>query len=110
MNIGKGWDKAKELRVCFRCLSESQFGEKCGIDGCKYNHHRLLHEHKHSQKQDSSVSAATPKDDYDNLPKEGESRERTHTTTLLTGGENHMEVIVLRTVAVYLKNESHKLK
>ncbi len=43
-------DKAKELRLCFRCMSSKHQAGKCprnmtcGIDGCKFRHNRLLHE------------------------------------------------------------------
>ena len=48
MNINQRWDKAKEFKLCFRCLSDTHRGERCprsricGINGCTYNHNRLL--------------------------------------------------------------------
>ena len=47
--VEKRWDKARELRVCFCCLSSSHRSTTCrrsrccSIDGCRSNHHRLLH-------------------------------------------------------------------
>ena len=47
--VEKRWDKARELRVCFCCLSNSHRSTTCrrsrccSIDGCCSNHHRLLH-------------------------------------------------------------------
>lgn len=47
--VGK-WYKVKQLKVCYRCLGSSHMGNncyrtrECGIDGCKKNHHKLLHE------------------------------------------------------------------
>jgi len=47
--VEKRWDKARELRVCFCCLSSShrsttcRRSRYCSIDGCRSNHHRLLH-------------------------------------------------------------------
>ena len=47
--IGKRWDIAKENKACFRCLSILHQGKNCprsktcGIQGCKQNHHLLLH-------------------------------------------------------------------
>ena len=43
------WEKARELRVCFSCLSHSlrsstcRRARRCPIVGCCSNHHRLLH-------------------------------------------------------------------
>lgn len=47
--VEKRCDKARELRVCFCCLSSSHRSTTCrrsrccSIDGCRSNHHRLLH-------------------------------------------------------------------
>ena len=43
------WETAKQLRLCYRCLSNDHLGNscpnyrECKIDGCKDTHHRLLH-------------------------------------------------------------------
>ena len=48
--VRQRWALAKEKQLCFRCLSERHLGKDCprtqvcGINGCKSNHHRLLHE------------------------------------------------------------------
>lgn len=47
--IPKRYDTIKELKLCFRCLKGRHFaykcytGQKCGVDGCKRTHHKLLH-------------------------------------------------------------------
>ena len=44
------WQFAKDKRLCFRCLAGDHQGRACTkshmcqIDGCRGNHHRLLHE------------------------------------------------------------------
>ena len=44
------WTLAKEKRLCFRCLGSDHQGKSCmksqtcQINGCRGNHHRLLHE------------------------------------------------------------------
>lgn len=42
------WDIAKSKRLCFRCLrrrtrTHSCKSRSCGINDCKYSHHRMLH-------------------------------------------------------------------
>ena len=55
------WQIAKDQALCFRCLSNTHKGSscrrfrECGIDGCKSNHHRLLH--TFSQPPNSSAAA-----------------------------------------------------
>ena len=47
--VTERWNKAKELKLCFRCLSENHMGTacpkkwKCRVNSCKKNHHTLLH-------------------------------------------------------------------
>ena len=47
--VDQRWEKARELRVCFSCLSHShrsstcRRAKRCPIVGCSSNHHRLLH-------------------------------------------------------------------
>ena len=49
MNIENRWVKAKEAKLCFRCLKSNHIGSKCrfqgkcGINGCEKTHNRLLH-------------------------------------------------------------------
>ena len=49
-SVRQRWILAKEKQLCFRCLSNRHQGkdcprtQTCGLDGCKNNHHRLLHE------------------------------------------------------------------
>lgn len=44
------WQLAKDKRLCFRCLAGDHKGkycmksQTCQIDGCRGNHHRILHE------------------------------------------------------------------
>ena len=48
MNVVERGQKAKELRVCFKCLSDTHqmrkcYGRLCDVNGCRKPHHRLLH-------------------------------------------------------------------
>ena len=48
MNVEEGGQKAKELKLCFKCLSDADqmrncSGRLCVVNGCGIPHHRLLH-------------------------------------------------------------------
>ena len=48
MNVEERGQKAKELKLCFKCLSDAHqmrncSGRLCDISGCGKHHHRLLH-------------------------------------------------------------------
>ena len=48
MNVEERGQKAKELKLCFKCLSDAHqmrncSGRLCDVNGCGKPHHRLLH-------------------------------------------------------------------
>ena len=49
LGVDKRWDVAKDKRLCFRCLASNHEGRdctrarSCDINGCRRNHHYLLH-------------------------------------------------------------------
>ena len=49
MDVNRRWELAKELKLCFRCLSGGHQGNFCrrsrvfAVNGCRGNHHKLLH-------------------------------------------------------------------
>ena len=49
MDVQSRWQKAKQLRLCYRCLGRNHKGgrcaqnSRCGIDGCQKTHNRALH-------------------------------------------------------------------
>ena len=48
MNVEERGQKAKELKLCFKCLSDANqmrncSGRLCNVSGCGKPHHRLLH-------------------------------------------------------------------
>ena len=48
MNVEERGQKTKELKLCFKCLSDAHqmricSGRLCDVDGCRKPHHRLLH-------------------------------------------------------------------
>ena len=51
-SVERRWETAKRLGLCYRCLGNDHLGNscpkyrECKIDGCKDNHHRLLHAEK----------------------------------------------------------------
>ncbi|KAJ8737818.1 hypothetical protein PYW08_000413 [Mythimna loreyi] len=47
--VNSRWDTAKSKRLCFRCLryrskTHRCTAKPCGVNGCKYTHHKLLHQ------------------------------------------------------------------
>ena len=73
MSVDDRWKIAKEKNLCFRCLASNHQGKdcrrakECGINGCKRNHHRLLHKSEESQNRGVAVvkepSNSHPPDD-----------------------------------------------
>ena len=121
--------------MCFCCFGEGHLGQSynhtrvCGIDNCKEVHHRLFHKAQgnlpgdHSRrvenekkeepqlivKQDESTNES-------NCCNEGESKDRigqlddTYTTVTQPGAAQTSGTIALRTIPVYLKNGTRKIK
>ena len=60
MNVEEREQKAKELKLCFKCLSDAHqmrncSGRLCDVDGCGKPHHRLLHRPYKNEEQMQSV-------------------------------------------------------
>ena len=60
MNVEERGQKAKDLKLCFKCLSDAHqmrncSGRLCDVDGCKKPHHRLLHRPYKSEEQKRNV-------------------------------------------------------
>ena len=129
------WDCAKKHKLCFRCLGEEHLGQfcnrtrVCGIDNRKEVHHRLLHKARnvtssgHSrgmrvEKKEESQSASKQDDSSgeSSCYNEGESKEQTgqtddtHTTVTPPGMAQTSGTIALRTIPVYLKNGTKRIK
>lgn len=93
MPVDMRWNVAKEQKLCFRCRSNGHRGEACsrsrvcGLNGCRSHHHRMLHEDPKKQEKTKAANVAGSRevDSSSTLQvgatAEGESEERTHTTT-----------------------------
>ena len=63
-SLEKKWEKAKRLGLCYRCLGNNHLGNscpeyrECKIDGCKDNHHRLLHAEKVSRQGETKSGSS----------------------------------------------------
>ena len=60
MNVEERGQKAKELKLCFKCLSDAHqmrncSGRLCDVNGCGKPHHRLLHRPYKNEEQKQSV-------------------------------------------------------
>lgn len=55
------WNIAKGKQLCFRCLMYRNNAHRCGIklcgvNGCKYTHHKLLHTNRKSEASGSEIT------------------------------------------------------
>ena len=60
MNVEERGQKAKELKLCFKCLSDAHqmrncSGRHCDVNGCGKPHHRLLHRPYKNEDQKQKV-------------------------------------------------------
>ena len=60
MNVEEREQKAKELKLCFKCLSDAHqmrncSGRLCDVNGCGKPHHRLLHRPYKNEDQKQNV-------------------------------------------------------
>ena len=60
MNVEERGQKAKELKLCFNCLSDAHqmrncSGRLCDVNGCRKPHHRLLHRPYKNKEQMQNV-------------------------------------------------------
>ena len=103
LNAEARWNVAKEKHLCFRCLGSDHQGKlcsrskTCGIDGCKRNHHTLLHD---------TPLAKQSEDKTGEDPGEGATK---HTHSSVNKGKK-TETYSLRTVPVWLKANKRKVK
>ena len=69
MNVEERGQKAKELKLCFKCLSDAHqmrncSGRLCDVNGCGKPHHRLLHR---PYKNEEQMQNAENVDEVSNL-------------------------------------------
>ncbi|XP_052820245.1 uncharacterized protein LOC128246077 [Mya arenaria] len=102
MTIEDRWKKAKENRLCFRCLQSSHTGKecrykgKCGIDGCEKTYNRLLHNVGRAVDAGLNAQAET-------FEPKAQTQERVFTSS-------HSNYISLRTVPVIIKVHEKEIK
>ena len=103
MEHRKKWETAKKLGLCYHCLGKGHLSDsrtwnrKCGIDGCKDRHYRLLHEEK--------VASGSMEGKAD-TPVTEENKSSTYETVK----EHAQRSIALRTVPVILKHGERRLQ
>ena len=105
LNTEARWNVAKEKHLCFRCLGNDHQGrlcprsKVCNIDGCKRNHHNLLHDTSPVKQSDSQTGMD---------PREGANPKHTMHTSI--NKEQNNEAFPLRTMPVWLKVNKRKIK
>ena len=103
MGVNERWNVARDKRLCFRCLASDHEGRACtkarpcNINGCKRNHHHLLHGFAQGNIKEGRVVS----------PREG-APAHTHTST--SKQETATETISLRSVPVWLNANDRKVK
>lgn len=121
--IASRWDKAKTLKLCFRCLGDGHRGgncrrsRQCGINGCNKTHNRLLHNNQPTNSQitfnEPSIGHGPHRPNESTIPKEVEpvvqiTSHTTHGETSVT--RNHGNFTTLRTVPVTLKSGNRRIQ
>lgn len=102
LSAAQRWNKAKELKLCFRCLGSGHSGSTCnrmkvcGIQGCRKNHNRLLHCEESSAQNHAEVHVQ-----YNH-----NMEQHTHNSC---DQEVNTSQIGLRTVPVIVKNGNKQL-
>ncbi|XP_053385782.1 uncharacterized protein LOC128550562 [Mercenaria mercenaria] len=103
--VTERWQKAKELRLCFRCLGNNHTGsncrrmKKCGINGCQKTHHRLLYQ----SELNPQASLFSPAEIQENT----EQNQNVTQSQTFTSTQNGY--IALRTVPVILKANGREI-
>ena len=103
MGVNELWKVAKDKRLCFYCLTSDREGRACTKDrpcnsnGCKRNHHHLLHGFAQGNAKDERVVS----------PLEG-APAHTHTST--SKKERATEIFSFRTAPVWSKADYRKVK
>ena len=75
LSVEERWNKARELKVCFRCLSSYHMSNSCKsrrlcqTNGCRSNHHQLLH-----NPQGKTITSK-PQEEQSTKPTEGETNQ-----------------------------------
>ncbi|XP_068749411.1 uncharacterized protein [Montipora capricornis] len=144
MTVPSRWETAKQLKLCYRCLNSGHLGSfcrrsrVCAVNGCRENHHRLLHRVQsvniRNPDQPSAVnldttggrveilpsptvvpsnnSAELPRAETPQLITEGEQQNITE-RSMTTVAHDESEVpafVALRTVRVILKNGNCRIE
>lgn len=105
LTCSEKWNTAKQLNLCFRCLGTTHRAKSCrqskicGINSCKQNHHKLLHNPakdyiEQSKHVDSTLNPEAPV---------FQSHE-------ITTHSSSSEYVALRTVPVILRNGNRSVK
>ena len=146
MDVPRRWDVTKQLKLCFRCLSGGHQGfqcrqsRTCAVNGCRGNHHRLLHlaraQDSHSNSQTLTVRLSAEREQAERTPAvkvfaassddttgpapamtsqvgtEGEHQIATERslTTVTLKTSEAPHFVALRTVPVVLKNGKRRME
>ena len=104
LSIAERWQKARTLKLCYRCLNSGHLGnncprsQPCGADGCTETHNALLHG-KSSATTDSNGASQKP------VLQSSASTEGGDTSSMATHMSSvGVRAVALRTVPVILRH------
>lgn len=121
MDVPKRWSVAKENRLCYRCLGDDHIGlrcprsRKCGINGCKELHNRMLHKDRvsncgqHRQVENSSAHKNCIQEKPEKIEIEPLNEGEVNNRTMIAKDRNVVNHVTLRTVPVIVRNGNRSL-
>ena len=105
MTVQKRWEKARSLKLCFRCLGHGHSGNNCsrsrpcGVQGCTETHNRLLHRVKaESDETTASKSSSASRE-------KGPSTEGGATAKTTVMMNYSKRPVMLRTIPIRLRKD-----
>ena len=127
LSVQQRWELAKEKRLCFRCLTGNHRGKDCrntrvcGVDGCRSNHHKLLHQPSKPEHCYPSTSTTAKRSlqtepdvpqtfvDSSESKKERDNKVRNGKSAFITTSISE-DTVSFRTIPVWLKANGKKIK
>ncbi|XP_028407849.1 uncharacterized protein LOC114530429 [Dendronephthya gigantea] len=123
-SVAQRWALAKEKQLCYRCLSDHHLGRNCprtrvcGLEGCKRNHHQLLHDSERKDQQETDRDGKErllkpipdPKDGNTSASQEQTGIEKKTYIATLAVSQSSNKAGSFRTVPVWLKANGQKIR
>ncbi|XP_028418888.1 uncharacterized protein LOC114544441 [Dendronephthya gigantea] len=123
-SVAQRWALAKEKQLCYRCLSDHHLGRNCPrtrvcvLEGCKNNHHQLLHDSERKDQQETDRDGKErllkpipdPNDRNTSASQEQTGIEKKTYIATLAVSQSSNKAGSFRTVPVWLKANGQKIR